>query len=332
MGLRDLFAKNPNIIINTDIDGILSGVLLVKYLGCRIVGFSNSQDKVWLADDHDDLYKHVYIDMFVTDDRVLCVDQHIVAINAEHQQRIIQSGTKYSPQIEGNRIFTKKDFENKYPFGTTQYIIASLEEEGITVELPPLTTSVPNSNIKVGDLVHRADDAMRSTLYNYVKNSKYWWQWLKDKSGDAQSICSLIDYLLSIPETTGHKMKKSDEGMKRYMDDVKKKTGEFFKSNFLCSKDDGDFKEITDESGNVLDSFQQYVSSIGNIINCPGVVIPAHYKTHTGKAYRTRWLDFFEKDFLKDYTFFGHRIFSYAFLYSPDNDRYTNWSFTVDME
>lgn len=332
MGLRELFANNPNIIINTDIDGILSGVLLVKYLGCKIVGFSNSQDKVWLADGYDDLYKHVYIDMFVTDDRALCVDQHIVAINAEHQQRIIQSGTKYSPQIEGNRIFTKKDFENKYPFGTTQYIIASLEEEGITVDLPPLDTPVPNSTIKVGDLIHRADDAMRSTLYNYVPNSKNWWKWLKEKSGDAQSISDLIDYLLSIPKMTGYKMDKKDAGMKKYVDDIKKNTGKYFKDTFSCSKDDGDFKDITDESGNVLNKFQQYVSAIGNIMNCQGVVIPNHYKTHSGKAYRTRWLDFFEEDFLRDYTFFGHKIFSYAFIYGPDNDGVTNWSFTVDME
>ena len=55
--LRELFAENKNIIINTDIDGILSGALLVKYLGCNIVGFTNSKDAVWLADDHDDLYK-----------------------------------------------------------------------------------------------------------------------------------------------------------------------------------------------------------------------------------------------------------------------------------
>ncbi len=42
--LKELFAKNKNIIINTDIDGILSGALLVKYLGCQIVGFTNSKD------------------------------------------------------------------------------------------------------------------------------------------------------------------------------------------------------------------------------------------------------------------------------------------------
>lgn len=38
--LKELFSKNPNIIINTDIDGFLSGMILQTYLGCKIVGFS----------------------------------------------------------------------------------------------------------------------------------------------------------------------------------------------------------------------------------------------------------------------------------------------------
>lgn len=33
--LQELFAKNKNIVINTDIDGILSGLLLVKYCDCK---------------------------------------------------------------------------------------------------------------------------------------------------------------------------------------------------------------------------------------------------------------------------------------------------------
>lgn len=83
-----------------------------------------------MADGYDDLYKHVYIDMFVTDDRAICIDQHIVAINDEHQKKIKVSGNKYSPQIDVNRIFTDYGFKYKYPFGTTQYIIALLEAEG----------------------------------------------------------------------------------------------------------------------------------------------------------------------------------------------------------
>ena len=87
--LKEIFEKNPKIIINTDIDGILSGVILVKYCNCKIVGFTNSKDCVWLADEYDDLYKHVYIDMFVTEDKTICIDQHVVALDESHMQKII---------------------------------------------------------------------------------------------------------------------------------------------------------------------------------------------------------------------------------------------------
>ena len=217
MKLKDLFQQNPNIIINTDIDGILRGTILVKYLGCKIVGFTNSKDTVWPADGYDDLYKHVYIDMFVADPKALCLDQHIVAVNEEHQKEIIRSATKFSPQIDGNRIFTDWGFKYKYPFGTVQYLIAILESEGIKIELPPLDNPVPNSFITIGDLIHRADDAMKSTLYAYRENAVKWWGWLKEQSGDAKVINNLIEYLDAI-----HERVEPDAG-KRNTDEYRKK-------------------------------------------------------------------------------------------------------------
>lgn len=187
--------KNKNIVINTDIDGILSGIILVKSLGCKIVGFTNSKEYVWLADGYDDLYAHVYVDMFVTDDRAICIDQHIVAVNDEHQEKIKASGNKYSPQIDGKRIFTKDSYDIKYPFGATHYIIAQLESEGIKVELPDLMTPVPNSKIKLADLILRADDAMASTVYAYRDNALYWWKYLTDKSPESDIINGLTTYL-----------------------------------------------------------------------------------------------------------------------------------------
>ena len=36
--VKELFEKNKNIIINTDIDGFLCGMILQKYYGCKVVG------------------------------------------------------------------------------------------------------------------------------------------------------------------------------------------------------------------------------------------------------------------------------------------------------
>ena len=71
---------------------------------------------------------------------------------------------------------------------------------GLKIDLPPLDNPVPNSSIKIGDLIHRADDAMKSTLYAYKENAVKWWGWLKEKSGDAKVINDLIAYLNAIPE------------------------------------------------------------------------------------------------------------------------------------
>jgi len=339
--LKELFGNNNNIIINTDIDGIMSGIILTKYLGCKVVGFTNSKDSVWLADDFDDLYKNVYVDMFVTDDKAICVDQHIVAVNALHQQRIISSGTKYSPQIDGNRIFTDNGFKYKYPFGTVQYIIAQLISEGIDIHLPCLNSPVPNSKIKMGDLIHRADDAMKSTLFAYKENAANWWDWLLKRSGNSRTLTDMIQYLNDIriqckktvdADGREHRQTEYEDWIKDYVEIVKANTKTYFAENFACRTSDGGFKNIVDAQGNVYPFFLNYVKTMASLFDCDNFSIPQHYNVHLGKYLRTRWIDIFEKDFLKDYTICGHKVFSYAFNYGPGNDSTTNFSFTVDMK
>ncbi len=339
--LRELFADNKNIIINTDIDGILSGALLVKYCGCQVVGFTNSKDRVWLADDYNDLYAHIYVDMFVTDNRAICLDQHIVAISNEHQESIKASGNKYSPQIEGNRIFTDLGFKYKYPFGTTQYIIALLESEGYMIDLPDLNTAIENSSITLGDLIHRADDAMKSTLCSYITNATNWWEWLKNKSNNGPITCALIDYLDNLKNIAESKVNADNlphtasqyaKQIENDVDEIKKNTKTYFNQNFSCRTGDGGYKEIVDTNGNLLENIRLYINTIFNLMKCEGAIIPEHYIIHKGEYCRTRWLPIFEKDFLEDYTICGHKIFSYAFIYGPGNDSTTNFSFTIDME
>lgn len=60
--IKELFEKNKNIVINSDIDGFLCGMILQKYFGCRVVEFSDSRDTVWLAPEVSDIDAPVYID------------------------------------------------------------------------------------------------------------------------------------------------------------------------------------------------------------------------------------------------------------------------------
>ena len=60
MALSDLFNKNKNIVINTDIDGFLCGMILQKYYGCKVVGFSNSRETIWIKDGIDNMNQPMY--------------------------------------------------------------------------------------------------------------------------------------------------------------------------------------------------------------------------------------------------------------------------------
>lgn len=339
--LKELFEKNKNIVINTDIDGILSGIILVKSLGCKIVGFTYSKEYVWLADEHNDLYSNVYVDMFVTDNRAICIDQHIVAVSNEHQEKIKATGTKYSPQIDGNRIFTNDSYPIKYPFGATHYIIAQLESEGIKVELPDLMTPVPNSKINLADLILRADDAMASTVYAYRDNALNWWDYLKKKSPESVIINGLMTYLEEMREEilddmikseTRNNKKNRDEACKKVIDKIKIDTKEYFHNEFGSKCGDGGFRKITNDQGNLLPNIKKYIKAVATTLGLADIDIPEHYIIHKGIYHRSSWLPYFEKDLVKDYTFYGHKIFSYAFIYTPDETGKINFSFTLDME
>ena len=81
--LSEIFSKNKYIIINSDIDGFLSGMILQKYYGCQVVGFSNSWDRVWINKLYEELVDNpltspIYIDLYVANPDVICIEQHII--------------------------------------------------------------------------------------------------------------------------------------------------------------------------------------------------------------------------------------------------------------
>jgi hypothetical protein len=328
--LKELFENNKNIVINTDIDGVLSGALLVKYFGCKVVGFTNSKDTVWLADDYDNLYENIYIDMFVTDDRAICIDQHVVAINDKHLEKIRNTNNKHNPQIENGKNFTADGFKTKYPFGTIQYLIAQIEKEGITVEFPNLFDKIDKTNLTLCDFILRADDAMKTTAYAYKKNAETWWKYLKDTSNNSEIINSLKQYIDNKTKNENG-TSKDKKTLENEIENQKVEIKEYFKKNFQCRTGDGGFKNITDENGNLLPNIKNYITKFFTLVGCEKFEIIEHYNLHKGKYYSQSWIDLFEKDLIDNYLFCGHKIFSYAFIYSPNCDG-INFSFTIDLE
>lgn len=114
---------NNNLIINTDIDGIISGLLLSNFCDCKVVGFSNSLDKVWLdVSKCSSIYDGVYVDMYVPNENTITIDQHIIAVNNIHLKMISQNSNKINPNIYNPRFFLPIDsYKRKYPFGLPLY-------------------------------------------------------------------------------------------------------------------------------------------------------------------------------------------------------------------
>lgn len=151
--LKEIFSSNPNIVINSDIDGFLCGALLQRYFDCKIVGISNSKQAVWVTPDVESVYDPVYVDLFVRDPKVVCIDQHIVAHNKRHALYLRGLGTKINPNLERGRTFAgdyDSDYFHKYPFGTFHYLVALLGREGIDVRLPDFdkAINVPECSVR----------------------------------------------------------------------------------------------------------------------------------------------------------------------------------------
>lgn len=318
MKLTELFHQNPNIIINTDIDGFLSGMILQTYLGCKIVGFSNSKSEVWVSPKIDDIYKPVYIDLFVNRPDVYCVEQHIIATDDAHNAKLKSLGTKFNPNLERpNRTFID-DYYHKYPFATVHYIIAKLAAEGIKVQLPSLTKLAVTDDrqymAELGQIILRADDAMYSSLSAYKDNADSWWQWLYEISGQSECIQFFRDYIST---------QSAD-----YSADMKKEIGVFFKKGLQCDGADGAFTYIADASGEIQQRVLDYAKFLNKYFGWE-IELPKRYILHQGqflKRFTNPKTVGEVQDMIDD-----PAMYSYAFIYGP-HSKFQNFSYTLNME
>lgn len=318
MTLKELFKQNPEIIINTDIDGFLSGMILQTYLGCKVVGFSNSKSEVWVSPEITDIYKPVYIDLFVSRPDVYCVEQHIITIDEEHCAQMKRLGTKFNPNLERNHRNFVDDYYHKYPFATVHYIIAKLVAEGIYIKLPKLNQECCSPDGKyqtqIGHIILRADDAMFSSLSAYKDNAESWWQWLEVISKYSRLINQLRNFI-------GEQDPKLSAVMK-------KEIGDFFKKGLLCDGADGAFTHITDATGKLQARVRAYADFLTAVFGWD-INLPEVLTLHQGQ---------FLKRFTNPKTVGEVRsmiedpsMYSYAFIYGP-HSKFQNFSYTTFME
>jgi hypothetical protein len=319
--LKNLFEKNKNIIINTDIDGFLCGEILRHYYGCKIVGFSNSKKEIWVTPEVKSIYDPIYIDLYVARPDVVCIEQHIISKDKAHHFRIESMGTKINPNVERGRTFVGDhtgDYYHKYPFGTVHYIIALMAREGINVELPNLYEEVYDNGrslgTELGQIILRADDALYSTLSAYADNAKDWWAYL-DGGKNYPAIEKLRKYIESCDRN------KAIE--------YKEKIGSVFKNKLNCDGQDGAFTYILEKNGTLQHRVQKLWEIICKSLKFDnGIVspLPQNLVLHEGRFLKSFFRPGYEMEVLN-----ADNLYSYAFIYGP-HSKYPNFSYTLDME
>ena len=204
-------------------------------------------------------------------------------------------------------------YYNKYPFGTVHYLIAILESEGIRVDLDFMKQV---GSIKFMDLLLRADDAMKTTVdSNYMANASAWWNWLVQKSGNANSINSMRQYLNGL------------NGIR--VGNIKKMTTSLLTdpTTFGCTSPDGGYKSIIDPNGKLLNKVSNYFNFISQASGLTCFDLNLKLIPHIGRVNRTSLNAMQINELINNNTINGDSIFSYAFVRSAN--RGENFSYTV---
>lgn len=312
---RDLLKPAQDCIINTDIDGILTALLLQEALGWRVVGLCDSKDTVWIAADGEaDPSKAVFLDIFVARPSIRCIDQHIVAQDAAHAARLADIPTKLNPNLHRVRYASRdgkdpRSYAWKYPFGSVHFIIACLEALGHSVALPPKAAVV--KGVDPLDLFLRADDAARTTAENYVANAQSWWAWLCGFGGP----------------TTRAMAKRAQASTPEVAQKAHDALAVVFRKKFGCHTNDGNFSRRLKKNGGSLDTVAEgYLERVAEWIGRPALELPVgftalHGSFETAATYDTEAVAGF---------LVREDLFSYAFTYcmgplSARGFSYTLW-------
>ena len=96
-----LLTDNQKCIVNTDIDGILTGLLLQHHLNWEVVGFCDSKDTIWITPGLIEKIEDViFLDIYVAHPSLKCIDQHIVAKDSNHGLHLAKNPNKQNPNLE----------------------------------------------------------------------------------------------------------------------------------------------------------------------------------------------------------------------------------------
>lgn len=294
-----IFVTKQKCIVNTDLDGILSGIILQNFLQWEIVGFSSCagkpEDEIWLKDKNINLQECIFVDLPVAQKNIATIDQHFVALNEDSVKRYNSCENKINPNILRNRCYINKngqsDYTSKYPFGTFHFIIACLERKNLIPTDYKFELYKKIENFDLVDLILRADRVIGNTK-QYTTNCIDWCNWMIDFGGNqTKNIFNVV----------------KNEFNKRY-------DNEIYVQNKLkalgCVRADGDCSNmLRNKNYKELKIYFKFLSDCLNL-----ETLPIFNVLEYGKLYGNRIeinnqnINFIREELIKN------KIFSYAFV------------------
>lgn len=184
-----IFSSKKKCIINADLDGMISGIILHNVLGWEVVGFSmcngKPSDELWLPREisfKQAISECVFIDLPVVIKGATVIDQHFNALDGDAINGCLDDNKKLNPNIlrSMNYASSERGYTRKYPFGTVHLIIAALEKYGKNIGANIDTNLGDFASL---DVLLRADRVVGNSRA-YTPNCKDWATYLAtDNSG-----------------------------------------------------------------------------------------------------------------------------------------------------
>lgn len=295
--LSALIGGPKPLLVNTDMDGIFSALLLTNYWGATVGGFCNSKDRIWVRNDLK-LKDCIVVDMYVASNQATCIDQHMIAVDKDHAKKIGWSGRVANPNLDRSRVFDGA-YATKYPLSTAAYLLSLVPVPDEWFNFSGHTPIMP-----LAEMFYRADDILFiSRASSYTKNAADWWQWLERGAINPKAIAwtkSLID-----------RVDPSEAA------EIKARASTSLVRDYHCTRPDGGMERVTDDAGTATPDWQRLAYDIATASGLKPLDFSGTYTEWVGEP--VRYSATYED--LHDLKTTGHvrgrRVVSYAFVRGP---------------
>jgi len=172
-------------ISSPDLDGLCSSMLLHTTLGWELIGFYDA-NHLWLDKRYREFWKHpvVFVDHDIYSPALPSIGHHILRWS-ENTPLPELDGKFVNLNPNNLRGFTKKQFQRKYPFGTTHLLIALFSSVGLV--------EVGKPSKEFLTILLEIDSSLQSA-FRYEQNALDWLAWLggSDEGSPMYALCRAI--------------------------------------------------------------------------------------------------------------------------------------------